>query len=203
VGSSPFKYEYILIIMEIKLFENFTEENFKKMMDEQDKNNSDSYGYEFIEMVREIKESTEEAIKIFESHLKVFPRITVKLAEDLYTHKDCLAFYSHESAVSSHPFIVLNYKEITNMYEEGYSIDTIIKTTIYHELGHAMVDIDNAYIFIEGSNIFQFQDEEIFVEDFAFNLFNFNKVDPIFKEFEKHVKRFDNEDIEMDDNYYM
>ena len=38
-----------------------------------------------------------------------------------------------------------------------------------HELGHAIVDLDNQIEFIKWQNVLQFENEEEYVEDFAFN----------------------------------
>ena len=154
------------------------------------------------DLKKQIKESIKSAIKIVESKLNIFKKITVRLISDPSENENVLARYVHESAVDLLPYIILYYDTIINSYDEGYDIDTIVHTTIFHELGHAMVDIDNAYIFIEDENIFDFNDEEKFVEDFAFNLYMFKRVDPIFKRFEKEIKKIGTHKVKMDKEYF-
>ena len=48
-----------------------------------------------------------------------------------------------------------------------------------------MVQIDNEIEFIENQNILHFDDEEDFVEDFAFNFSMFGKIDDEFLELSK------------------
>jgi len=50
------------------------------------------------------------------------------------------------------------------------------KVLLFHELGHAMTNIDNYYVFKPNENILQYEDEEEYVEDFAFNFEMFDKV---------------------------
>ena len=54
----------------------------------------------------------------------------------------------------------------------------VIRTTIFHELGHAIVDLDNQMEFKEGESILNFEDgeEEDYVEEFAHDLQEFGSV---------------------------
>jgi hypothetical protein len=141
------------------------------------------YGYNYVE-IKEIKDITDNTIYNFKNELNVFSDITIKLVETMPNYHNALAFYSHGSAVHYlHPLIMLNYEELKKIDKKELSF--AISTTILHELGHAMVDMDNAYLFKE-TNIFQFEDEEEFVENFAVDFPNY---DPSFKEFETYAKR--------------
>lgn len=184
----------------IKLFEDYSYDNTSDL--------DDFYLSEYelvtdVDYIDDITNKINESIDIFKSHINIFEKINIRLVKYLDTYDDDgLGMYSHESAVSGNPYILLNYSNILEEYNNGYDFDTIIKTTIYHELGHAMVDIDDAYLLLPNGNIFKFNDEEDFVEDFAYNLFNFDKIDSIFKKFVKIYKeKLMNNELEISDYY--
>lgn len=88
--------------------------------------------------------------------------------------------YEYGSSLEGKPKIYLYKDFILSLPDE--EVEFAINTTIYHELGHAMTNIDNYYIFREGENILQYEDEEEWVEDFAFNFEMFGKIPDEVKE---------------------
>lgn len=88
--------------------------------------------------------------------------------------------YEYDSSLEGNPKIYLYKDFILSLPKE--EVEFAINTTIYHELGHAMTNIDNHFIFREGENILQYEDEEEWVEDFAFNFEMFGKIPDEVKE---------------------
>tara|TARA_R110000772_G_C13280296_1_gene437049 strand:+ start:787 stop:1374 length:588 start_codon:yes stop_codon:yes gene_type:complete len=121
----------------------------------------------------ELQKSLDQNIKLFESKLNIFDEITVYwVGTKQGKRSDAIAEYFHSSSLNSTPVFILYedtlQKELEHEKEMGYDmeIDRTIGTTIFHELGHAIVDIDNCYIF-GNNNILNFEDEEDYVEEFC------------------------------------
>ena len=125
----------------------------------------------------EFQKSLDQNIRLFESKLNIFDKITVYWVGTKQGNRShAIAEYFHSSSLNSNPVFILYedtiQKELEYDKEMGYDIDIdveldrIIGTTIFHELGHAIVDIDNCYIFGE-NNILNFEDEEVYVEEFC------------------------------------
>lgn len=148
-----------------------------------------------------IQVELKDAIQIFENKLNIFDSIHIRIVHG--NNDDVLGMFVHESAIKLKPYITINYDAVELAIEEGYDIHTVIHTTLFHELGHAMVEVDNFFKFYPDKNIFAFSNEEEFVEDFAFNLFNFSRIAPEFKELEKQVKRIKTEDIDIDEDFLL
>lgn len=115
------------------------------------------------------------AVEYFKNHVPIFDKIHIQLAEEL--PDNCLGMYIHESVLRI-PVVLLSLKAINESAEEGYSLGMVIRTTIFHELGHAIVDLDNQMEFKEGESILNFEDgeEEDYVEEFAHDLQEFGSV---------------------------
>lgn len=115
----------------------------------------------------ELQKSLEQNIKLFESKLNIFDKITVYWVGTKQGNRShAIAEYFHSSSLNSNPVFILYEDTIQKELEFDDDIDHIIGTTIFHELGHAIVDIDNCYIFGE-NNILTFEDEEDYVEEFC------------------------------------
>ncbi|MCF7796072.1 hypothetical protein K9M42_03180 [Patescibacteria group bacterium] len=155
-------------------FESFTYGDLDKYkkddLDEELMNYSN--WYEFWEDEDDkIKKIVDNTIKEFKSKLPIFDSIHVQLIKKFKSDDDgILGMYSHQSVLRT-PIIFLGIKNIYDvLIDSDVSLETTIRTTIFHELGHAIVDVDNLFVFIEDQNILNFDDEEDYVEDFAFNL---------------------------------
>lgn len=123
----------------------------------------------------DLQRSLEFNINIFESKLNIFEEIHVFWSLSKKGVRDnAIAEYVHSSSLNSHPLIILYEDTIQSEIEYSNNIDYltdstdhIIGSTLFHELAHAIVDIDNCYIFDKDYNILQFQDEEEYVEEFC------------------------------------
>lgn len=165
----------------ITKFESFTYgdlENYNKNDLEEELSQYKDW-YEFWEKEDDmIKSLIDNTIEEFKSKVPIFDVIHVQLVKDFKRkNKDIIGMYSHGSVLRT-PIIFLGIKAI---YEasKGYddvSLDIIIRSTIFHELGHAIVDVDNHFVYIKDENILQFNNEEEYVEDFAFELEMFGKI---------------------------
>jgi hypothetical protein len=105
--------------------------------------------------------------------------------------------YEYDSSLDGKPKIYLYKDYILSLPDE--EIEFAIKTTIFHELGHAMTNIDNYYIFKPNENILQYEDEEEYVEDFSFNFEMFDKIPDEMLELSKLFKN--KQWVGTDDNY--
>jgi len=167
--------------MMIIKFENFTYGNLEKYAksDLEEELSNYSNWYEFWEKEDDvIKSIVDDAIEEFKSKIPIFDAIHVQFVKNFNRRdrEDIIGMYSHGSVLRT-PIIFLGIQNIYKATEEyDTDLDTTIRSTIFHELGHAMVDVDNHFEFIEGENILQFEDEEVYVEDFAFDFEMFGKI---------------------------
>jgi hypothetical protein len=117
-----------------------------------------------------VENIVEEAKNIFMSKIKIFNKINFEWLNG----NDFVGEYEYNSSLDGEPTIYLYKDYILSLPED--EMEFAVKTTIFHELGHAMTNIDNYYIFKPNENILQYEDEEEYVEDFAFNFEMFGKV---------------------------
>jgi hypothetical protein len=126
--------------------------------------NVESSKTKYVENIVEIAKNT------FMSKIKIFNKINFEWLNG----NDFVGEYEYNSSLDGEPTIYLYKDYILSLPED--EMEFAVKTTIFHELGHAMTNIDNYYIFKPNENILQYEDEEEYVEDFAFNFEMFGKV---------------------------
>ena len=120
--------------------------------------------------LKEIEEIVEYAKTKFMSRIEIFKNINFEwLRGDEFVGE-----YEYDSSLDGEPTIYLYKDYILSLPDE--ELEFAVNTTIFHELGHAMTNIDNYYIFKEDDNILHYEDEEKYVEDFAFDFEMFSKV---------------------------
>jgi hypothetical protein len=117
-----------------------------------------------------VENVVEEAKNKFMSKIKIFNKINFEWLNG----NDFVGEYEYNSSLNGEPTIYLYKEYILSLPDD--EIEFAVKTTIFHELGHAMTNIDNYYVFKPDENILQYEDEEEYVEDFAFNFEMFDKV---------------------------
>lgn len=125
---------------------------------------------------RDLDILVENAKKLFLNKIDIFKKVDFEWLEG----GDYVGEYEYNSSLSGVPKIYLYKDFILSIPKED--LEFSINTTIFHELGHAITNIDNYYIFKEGENILKYEDEEEWVEDFAFNLEMFGKIPKEVKE---------------------
>lgn len=75
---------------------------------------------------------------------------------------------------SSMPIIMLSEKNIINACKKyNVDLDTAIKTTLYHELGHAICELEYD---LYGYQYLEYGNEEDWAENFAYNLFEYDSI---------------------------
>ena len=164
----------------IKKFENFTygdlDKYAKSDLEEEISNYSDWYEF-WEEEDNLVKSIVDNSIEEFKEKVPIFNAIHVQFVKEFNRDKEgIIGMYSHGSILRT-PIIFLGIKNIYSAIKKYDSnLDTTIRTTIFHELGHAMVDVDNHFEFIKSENILQFENEEEYVEDFAFKFEMFGKI---------------------------
>lgn len=148
--------------------------------------------YEFVENFEEdIEKEIHNTIVYFKKEIPIFDKIHTQLVQTLEKkdNGDPLGMYVHESVLQI-PVIFLSLDAIKRAMQDGYELHLIIRTTIFHELGHAMVDLDNQIEFIKDENVLHFEDEEEYVEDFAFEFEMWGKVPDEIVELTKLYKKY-------------
>ena len=106
--------------------------------------------------------------------------------------------FGAEMSIVERKDLYLGEEKIDGMFIPDKKVILIEKTlkkdmkiqTLIHELGHAMVDLDNQIEFIEGQNILHFEDEEEYVEDFALDFDMFGTVPNEIKELTKQYNNY-------------
>ncbi len=189
-------------------FENFTYGNLEKYdkndLEEELLNYSDWYEF-WEEEDKLIKSIIDDAIEEFKEKVPIFDTIHVQLVKKFDGDREgIIGMYSHGSVLRT-PIIFLGIENIYDaIIEYDTSLDVTIRTTIFHELGHAIVDVDNHFDFIKDENILQFGNEEEYVEDFAFELEMFGRVsdDNFLKLAKLYQKGLRNSDLEIADSVY-
>lgn len=176
----------------LKLFETFTLGD----LDDYDKNDLvdllDFYEnrYDFVkDKEDEIEEIIKGSIDKFKREIPIFDKIHIQLVKII--DDNALGMYVHESVLKI-PVILLSLDALKDAVNDGHELDIAVRSTIYHELGHVMVDLDNQIEFIEGENILHFEDEEDYVEDFAFDFDMFgtipDEIDELIKQYKNYNK---------------
>lgn len=151
----------------------------------------------------DLQKSLDKSLNNFKSKLKIFDEIHVMWGYARKRREGVIAEYYHSTSLNSCPIIILYENTISDELEYelkhygSNDIDHVIGVTVFHELCHAIVDIDNYYIFGE-DNILKFTDEEEYVENFARDFYD-NMIIP--NEIIKLSKLFKNKqwiDIDVD-----
>jgi hypothetical protein len=82
------------------------------------------------------------------------------------------------------------YKGILSARKLKKMAEFTIQTSVYHELAHAIVALDNLYEFVEDENMLHFSDEEKYCESFAIMFFNGQNMPQEVKEFYKMYNKY-------------
>jgi hypothetical protein len=126
----------------------------------------DDYGIKDIsEVNKEVVESVEKALDKFLKKIKIWDDIKIVFVTDM--EEDTLARFRSETSSSS-PIIMLSEENMIEGSEE-YDVPlwVAVETTIFHELGHAICELERdvfGYMYLE------YGEEEEWVEDFAYEL---------------------------------
>lgn len=118
------------------------------------------------------------ALKIFKENVKIWDDIKVVYVSKI--GEGALGRFKSGTS-SSTPIIMVSEKNILNACKKyDVELDTAIKTTLYHELGHAICELEYD---LYGYQYLEYSSEEDWVEDFAYNLFEYNEIPEDLTEF--------------------
>lgn len=123
-----------------------------------------------ISKIKHIENIVDSAKNKFMNKIPIFNNIVFKWLDG----NKFVGEYEYNSSLNGEPTIYLYKDFILSLPDD--EVEFAVNTTIFHELGHAMTNIDNYYIFKKDKNILQYNDEEEYVEDFAFNFEMFDKI---------------------------
>lgn len=167
----------------IKAFENHNKEFFPvPETEDRLKQVKNEYTIKNNPSIPDYKRAADEAIMNFKKTFNIFKDMVVLWSNRSKKEQHAVGEYIKTTSLNGIPIILLHEGTIRNLANKGgytnEKIKEIIQTTVYHELFHALVDVDSAYSFGSNSNILKFQDEEIFVDDLAYMLYKGKKLPP-------------------------
>jgi hypothetical protein len=161
--------------MEIFKFKDFIKENIDFLLDkESDEYNhiSDDYGIKDINKVHsDIVKFSKEAIDIFKDKIDLFDDIKIVFVNNI--GGGVLGRFRSGTS-SSTPIVLLSEKDIIKGSKK-YNIPlwVAVETTIFHELGHAICELEYD---VFGCEYLEYDDEEEWVENFAYELHNYGDI---------------------------
>jgi hypothetical protein len=156
----------------IKLFKHYNES-----LDEEIDEISYKYGIE-LNINIDIKNYIQSAIDEFLSITPFWDNVEVVYVKSL-RNKNIVGLYRSSTATST-PVVMIDQKVLlTNSKLYNVSVETTAKTTIWHEIGHAIVELDRDLEL----NKLHFNNEEDFVEDISYEMFKYGAVPSEIEEF--------------------
>lgn len=154
-----------------------------------DKNNEefigidDEYGIVDINTVNpEVVRLTQESLEKFLKKVNIWKTIKIVFVREM--EDDTLARFRSETS-SSTPIIMLSEKNLVEGSEE-YDVPlwVVVETTIFHELGHAICELEYDMF---GYEYLEYGIEEEWVEDFAYQLHTSGTIPDDLKLFMKKI----------------
>jgi hypothetical protein len=182
----------------MKRFDEYTSEGITTKFDrffgrrnffDYDRNNEEFIGIDEDYSIRDIKDVDEDVIKYtteslekFLKKVKIWKTVKVIFVENM--EDDTLARFRSETS-SSTPILMLSERNMVDGSEEyGVPLWVAVETTIFHELGHAICELERdmfGYMYLE------YGDEEEWVEDFAYELHEHDRIPDDLKLFMKKI----------------
>jgi hypothetical protein len=147
---------------------------------------SDEYGQiendygirDYNKVHSDIVKFANEAITTFKDKVLLFDSIKIIFVNNI---RGSVLGRFRKGTSTSAPIILLSEKNIiAGSKKYDVPLWVVVETTIFHELGHAICEIEND---VFGSNILQYDDEEEWVEDFAYGLHTYNEIPTDLEEF--------------------
>lgn len=150
----------------------------------------------------EVQDLVEKALQVFSFHLPFWYDFSVTYTEIKAPSADMFAMYQSQSIIKyGQPHIAIFAKTIDDFFsgkqERFYhgikkfklkqSARQAILISIYHELCKAVIEIDDAYEFIEDENFLIFKGEDKYCTDFATK---FLKTESVPSEMKKLLKAY-------------
>lgn len=145
---------------------------------------SDDYGMKDTSQIKkDIIEQVRESLDKFKSLVPIWNDIRIAFVENV--HGDFLGRFRSGTS-SSVPVILLSPDDLVDASEE-YNVPlwVAVETTLFHELGHAICELERD---VYGYEYLEYGDEEEWVEDFAYELHEWNDIPDDLKNFIKVYK---------------
>ena len=137
------------------------------------------------DLIQKYKFILNDTLKKWNIHFNNIFEIDIKF----YNKSGVVGEFEYMSIFEDKIVIFLNLSEIENESVDTSEISYGIEMTIFHELFHALVALDDNFEFKTGTNIIPYnEDEERHVEDAAYDLQFHNKVDDHWFELVDHYK---------------
>lgn len=161
--------------MEVK-FSRYIKENIQSELD------SIAADYGIKDVSPEFIEYSEGAKKEFMEAIDIFDDIKIVFVKRM--NKNLLGKFRSGTATST-PIILMSEDNILQSLKKyKVSIETAVTTTIYHELGHAICELDNEVY----DKFLNYDDEEDWVEDFAHEFYQYGTIPTDLEEFVEYKK---------------
>lgn len=146
---------------------------YKYLMENAEKEEIDGiendYGID-KDVPEEIIKFSEKAIEQFKKDIELYKDIEIVFVRNI----GGLLGKFRSGTASSTPIILLSKKNILQSAKKyNVSIKTTIETTIFHELGHALCELD---FDLFGGRFLKFDNEEEWVENFAYDYYNWGTI---------------------------
>jgi len=137
------------------------------------------------EVNEKILASAEEAIEKIALHTNLFKNAKITVIE-IFDSEGLLGIHRSGTSTSG-PIIILSEKRIINAAKEyNTSIKTVTESTIYHEIGHAICELEHV---VCEDDYLNYSSEDDWCENFAYNFYKT-------KEIPKEVKKMVNSEQE-------
>lgn len=135
----------------------------------------DDYGIK-KNVSNELIKMSNKAINQFKEDIDLFDDIEIIFVENI----GGLLGKFRSGTASSTPIILLSDTNILKASKKyNVSLETTMASTIYHELGHAICELEESFDY----QFLNYDDEEEWVEDFAYDYYNYGIIPDELQEF--------------------
>lgn len=125
-----------------------------------------------------------DAIDLFKEHVDIYDTIKIVFNDNI--GKGNLGMFRSQTGISE-PIILLSEKNMMNAsVEYDVPLWVVVETTILHELGHAICELEYEMF---GYEYLEYGNEEEWVEEFAYQLHTFNRIPQDLKELILAIKK--------------
>lgn len=155
--------------------------------------------------LEDVKKLVNDAIRYVHFHVPFWNEYGVYYTYNTDNAESVAAFLTDSLEDYDFPVILLRLNVLDDIFEQkksrfysgvfsGMKLKKMarfaVQTSVYHELCHAIVALDNMYEFFEDERMLEFSDEEQYCERFAIEFFNGENVPAEIKEFYKVFNKF-------------
>ena len=159
----------------MKTYLQFINENVEFLLDKESEEYQDLFNdYPIVDYTKvdsSLKESASESLDRFKNRIDLWKDIKIVFAKKL--GGDLLGRFRSGTSTST-PIILLSIKEILSASKKyNIPIWVTVETTVFHELGHCICELERD---IFGYKYLEYGDEEEWVEEFAYQLHEYDQI---------------------------